>query len=87
VKVAETQDARGGTEAAAALRLARSMKQVVATRGRAVVRLDAAKASDEKLRSAILGPTKRLRAPAIRVGRVLVVGFTEELYRELLRLK
>jgi hypothetical protein len=31
---------------------------------------------------ALLGPTGNLRAPALRVGKTLLVGFHEEVYRE-----
>ena len=31
---------------------------------------------------ALLGPTGNLRAPALRVGKTLLVGFSEEVYRE-----
>jgi hypothetical protein len=33
----------------------------------------------------MLGPTGNLRAPTLRVGRTLVVGFDEETYRKVLR--
>lgn len=84
VKVARRQDAREAAEADEALRIARSARRVIATKGRGIVRLDVPTASDEALLAAILGPMKRLRAPAIRVGDVLLVGFTDELYREFL---
>jgi hypothetical protein len=32
----------------------------------------------------MLGPTGNLRAPTLRVGRTLVVGFDEETYRKVL---
>ena len=39
------------------------------------------KATVERL---MLGPTGNLRAPTLRVGRTLVVGFDEETYRKVL---
>lgn len=66
------------------LRLARSAKRIVATKGLGTVRLEVSKSSEAQLLSAILGPTGRLRAPTIRVGGVLLIGFREELYREVL---
>ena len=32
----------------------------------------------------VIGPTGNLRAPTARIGKTLVVGFNEEMYRELL---
>ena len=37
----------------------------------------------DTLLSHLLGPTGNLRAPAIRKGKTLYVGFNEEAYREL----
>lgn len=40
---------------------------------------------DAGLLALIMGPTGNLRAPAARVGRTLVVGFSAEVYEHLLR--
>lgn len=42
-----------------------------------------AKAGDEVV-DALLGPTGNLRAPTLRVGDTLLVGFGEDQYREIL---
>jgi len=39
---------------------------------------------DETLLSHMLGPTGNLRAPVIRKGKTLLVGFNEEAYADLL---
>ena len=36
--------------------------------------------SEEELLKLVLGPTGNLRAPTLRVGKALVVGFNEEMY-------
>jgi arsenate reductase-like glutaredoxin family protein len=36
---------------------------------------------DDTLAAAILGPTGNLKAPTLRVGDTLLVGFNEESYR------
>jgi hypothetical protein len=64
----------------AALALAKSMKRVLAARGSAIVALDPGKSSPAEIASAIVGPSGNLRAPALKVGGTLVVGFNEELY-------
>jgi arsenate reductase-like glutaredoxin family protein len=57
-----------------------------AARGKKVERIDLAagrpdKATVERL---MLGPTGNLRAPTLRAGRTLLVGFDEETYRKVL---
>ena len=59
---------------------------LIAARGKKVERLDLEagrpdKATVERL---MLGPTGNLRAPTLRVGRTLVVGFDEGTYRRVL---
>ena len=68
-----------------ALALARGVDRVVATRGAKVVAFDLRKdpPSDADLLAVLLGPTGNLRAPTLRVGRTLVVGFGESVYAEL----
>lgn len=71
----------GATEA---LKLARSVDAVVSTKGGKIVQLEPKKASDEDLLAALLGPTGNLRAPAVRTGNKLLVGFDEKIYKEAL---
>src|SRR5438874_12815453 len=85
-EVKETTDAsrerRGPTEA---LALARSVKTVVVGRGKKVLRFDMRDPPDETtLLSHLLGPSGNLRAPTLRLGNTLLVGFSEEAYREVL---
>jgi len=69
-----------------ALALARKMDRVIAVRGKKVVVFDLTKdpPDDETLLAHLMGPTGNLRAPTAVVGRTLVVGFSEETYREVL---
>jgi len=48
------------------------------------VNLKQQKPAAEELASLLLGPTGNLRAPALRLGRTLIVGFDEPMYRKLL---
>jgi arsenate reductase-like glutaredoxin family protein len=67
-----------------AVRLARQAKKIVVARGATVTEFDGgAKATDEAI-EAMLGPTGNLRAPTVRVGTTLLVGFDERSYREAL---
>lgn len=70
-----------------ALKLARSATKVIAARGKAVVMFDMTKnpPTDDELLAAILGPTGNLRAPTLRVGRTLLVGFNPDAYASALK--
>jgi len=83
----ESADARKVRyDRAAAVKLARGMTTVINVRGGAATTIDLKrdKPSDDALAKALLGPTGNLRAPTIRVGKTLVVGFNPEIWAELL---
>jgi arsenate reductase-like glutaredoxin family protein len=63
--------------------LVTSVNEIFAAKGKKVVHVDLRqdKPSEEALKSLLLGPTGNLRAPTIRAGKTLVVGFNEELYQ------
>ena len=67
---------------AEALELASKVSKVIAARGKSVVTFDLKKdkPSDDELLKHLLGPTGNLRAPTIRKGKTLYVGFSEEVY-------
>lgn len=71
---------------AEALALLSDVDELYAMRGKRVVRIDlrTERPGDETLLSLMLGPTGNLRAPTIRVGRTLLVGFEGETYRSVL---
>jgi arsenate reductase-like glutaredoxin family protein len=70
---------------AEALKLAKAASSIIVARGKSVRRFNMLKSppTDDELLSAILGPTGNLRAPAIRKGKTLYVGFNEEEYQKL----
>jgi arsenate reductase-like glutaredoxin family protein len=76
-----TKDRRGRDEA---LKLARSAKRVVAARGKKVAVFDMTSdpPDDETLAAHLLGPSGNLKAPTLRIGDTLLVGFGEEAYRQ-----
>jgi hypothetical protein len=69
-----------------ALDLARHADRIVVAKGKKVVTFDMKKdAPDDKtLLAHLLGPTGNLRAPTLRLGKTLLVGFSDEAYRQLL---
>ena len=73
-------------DATGALALARTMNDVYAAKGKKVVHLKMKKdkPDDETLTKLIVGPSGNLRAPAIRKGKTLIVGFHEETYEQLI---
>lgn len=77
-----TKERRGRDEA---LKLARSAGRVVAARGKKVAVFDMTNdpPDDETLAAHLLGPTGNLKAPTLRIGETLLVGFGEEAYRQM----
>jgi hypothetical protein len=69
-----------------ALELAKSVERVVAGKGKKVVVFDMKDAppSDDELAAVLLGPTGNLKAPTLKIGNTLLVGFSEEAYRQTL---
>jgi hypothetical protein len=85
--VGDTSDARKERKGAEeALALARSAATVVVARGKQCLTFDMRRdpPDDATLLSHLLGPTGNLRAPTLRRGTTLVVGFSEDAYRTLL---
>lgn len=77
-RIAEQVDARKERMGKAeAVRLARSVDDLWVTRGKRLVHLNLRKESpsDDELAALLLGPTGNLRAPTMRKGRKLFVGF------------
>ena len=71
----------------AALALAKSARRVVVARGKKVVEFDMHNdpPDDDTLAAHLLGPTGNLRAPTLRKGTTLLVGFSEDAYRQVLQ--
>lgn len=71
---------------AEALQMARAAQHVYVARGKSYVHLDMKKdkPDDATLVKLLIGPSGNLRAPTLRVGKSLIVGFHDEMYKELL---
>ena len=68
---------------AEALTLAGQVDEVISMRGSKVLRLDMrGKPARAEVLAALMGPSGYLRAPTVRRGRTLLVGFTPEVYDE-----
>jgi hypothetical protein len=81
-EVVDASKVRKGREQA--LELARAAERVVVARGKKVHIFDMKEAppDDDTLAAALLGPTGNLRAPTLRKGKTLLVGFGKTAYRE-----
>ena len=69
-----------------AFALARDVDEIYAAKGKQVMHVDRRreKPDDATLKTLLLGPTGKLRAPTLRRGRTLLVGFDEATYRKIL---
>jgi arsenate reductase-like glutaredoxin family protein len=71
---------------AEALKLAKSVRKVVASKGKKVLTFDMKTdpPDDDTLVSYLLGPSGNLKAPTLRFGDTLLVGYGEAAYNQLL---
>jgi arsenate reductase-like glutaredoxin family protein len=70
-----------------ALALVQEVDEIYATKGQKRIYVDLRRDKPDKaqLLALLLGPTRNLRAPTLRKGRTLVVGFDAATYEQLLR--
>jgi len=71
----------------AALVVTRDVDAIWVARGKKAVHVDlkTSRPGKAELLSLLLGPTGGLRAPTLRVGRTLLVGFNAEAYAKVLK--
>jgi hypothetical protein len=55
-------------------------EKIVVGKGKKVVTFDPKKDDNEEILKACLGRTGNLRAPTLKIGKMLVVGFNEDMY-------
>ena len=67
--------------------MAQAAQRVIAAKGKKVTVLDQTKAppSAEALADLLLGPTGNMRAPTMRVGQTLLVGYNDQVFAEVFR--
>ena len=56
--------------------------KLIVAKGKKVNEFSVAKSVSKDAVAAMLGPTGNLRAPTLRVGKTLLVGFNEEVYSD-----
>jgi hypothetical protein len=81
----EVADARKQPhDAVAARQLVEAASTVYVGRGQKFLKHKAAELlKDEEALAKLLGPTGNLRAPTLRLGKTLVVGYSEPMYSEI----
>jgi arsenate reductase-like glutaredoxin family protein len=87
VQVKTVADARKESKGRAdAIALAREAARLIVARGKKTVTVDMKHDApdDDTLAGLLLGPSGNLRAPTVRKGKTLYVGFNEDTYRQLL---
>lgn len=83
IEVTEQVSASKKLGAPKAEELVAAVARIHVAKGKKLDVFEGEKASDEIV-SKMLGSTGNLRAPTIKVGDQLLVGFNEEMYREIL---
>jgi arsenate reductase-like glutaredoxin family protein len=78
IEIIETIPASRKLQGDDAANLLIGMTQVIAMKGKKVTTLNPKIDSADDCVAALLGPTGNLRAPTIRTGKTLLVGFNEE---------
>ena len=70
---------------AEAVAMARQARRLIAAKGKKVTTLELATASpsDDALADLMLGPTGNMRAPTLRVGETLLVGYNDAVFADM----
>ena len=87
VAVTEQRDAKKATiKGEAALAVLKNVDEIYAAKGKRIIHVDLkqGKPPRAELLEVLLGPTGNLRAPTIRKGRTLIVGFDAATYERVL---
>ncbi len=84
IAVAETVNASKKLGRQDALGMVRQSKRLIAAKGKKVtaVEVTANTPSDDELAALMLGPTGNIRAPTLRVGQTLLVGYNDQVFAE-----
>jgi arsenate reductase-like glutaredoxin family protein len=84
ISVQETVSASRKLGRAEALALTRQAQRLIAAKGKkvTVVELTQARPADDALAALMLGPTGNLRAPIMRVGQTILVGYNDQVFAD-----
>jgi arsenate reductase-like glutaredoxin family protein len=88
VEVVETVDpTKVRYDSEEALALLKGIDKLIAAKGKKVDVFDLKRdrPEDDVLLAHLMGPSGNLRAPTVRIGKVLVVGFNEDAYKQVFK--
>ena len=83
IKVKETVPASRKLQAGDAKAMLDSASKLVVAKGKKVTEFKSPGTTPAESVAAMLGPTGNLRAPTMRVGKTLVVGYNEAVFQKL----
>ncbi len=83
IEVKETTPASRKLGKKEAVALAKAASKIIVVKGKKVSRWQAGGKDDSGSVAAMLGPTGNLRAPTVRVGKTVVVGYSDEVYGDI----
>ena len=64
--------------------IAKAASRIIVCKGKKISDWKPAGRVSAEIVAAMLGPTGNLRAPTIQVGKIVVVGFSDEVFQEIL---
>ena len=80
INIKEQIPASKKLQAADAAKLLGAASKLIVAKGKKVTEFKGAQAKADDAVAAMLGPTGNMRAPTLKVGKTLLVGFNEEVY-------
>jgi len=80
IDVKEKVPASKKLQAADAKEMLKAASKLIVAKGKKVTEFKGSDAKGKEAVAAMLGPTGNMRAPTLRVGKTLLVGFNDEAY-------
>jgi hypothetical protein len=81
IKIADKTPASKKLQASDSRVLLESASRLIALKGKKVSEFSLVDSVPKEALAAMLGPTGNMRAPTLRIGKTLVVGFNEEIFQ------
>ena len=82
IEIKETVPASRKLQAADSEDMLRAASKLIAMKGKKIIEFKGGKDTADEAIDAMLGPTGNLRAPTMKLGKTLLVGFNEEIFEE-----
>ncbi len=80
IDIKETVPASRKLQAEDSKALLQSASKLIVLKGKKINEFKAGQSTNQEAIASMLGPTGNMRAPTIRVGKTLIVGFNEEVF-------